>query len=371
MKLVVFGQTVSSAWDNTHALPWRGLIAALERRGHDVVFFERDDPRFAAHRDLADLGEADLVLYSDWADVRVKAMAHLLDADAAMVTSHCPDALAASALVHEHAHVGVFYDLDAPVTLARLARGEAVDYLPGDGLGGFDLVLSTAGGDALTQFKQKLGARRAAPLYAHVDPDLFWTMASDVRYACDLSYLPACATDGGTEFQDLFVRPAELRPDMRFLLGEIGDLAAPSMRANIARASLNADARPAVYSSSRSTLILSSDEAAALGWSPPQSLLEAAACGAPILSNAWPGLEHFFTPDRELLVVSTPEQVVTALDRSPDDLRAIGQAARERVLDEHTSDHRAGQLLDMLADLVEGVLPADVPHADAKTLATA
>ncbi len=130
MKLVVFGLTVSSSWGNGHATLWRGLIRALERRGHDVVFFERDAPYYAEHRDLTDLGEALLILYPDWESVRLKALGHLLDADVALVTSYCPDAGAASDLIAEQGHVSVFYDLDTPVTLARLAAGETVDYLP-------------------------------------------------------------------------------------------------------------------------------------------------------------------------------------------------------------------------------------------------
>ena len=165
MKLVVFGLTVSSSWGNGHATLWRGLIRALERRGHDVVFFERDAPYYAEHRDLNDLGEALLVLYPDWESVRLKAMGHLLDADVAMVTSYCPDARAAADLIAEQGHVSVFYDLDTPVTLARLAAGETVDYLPVDGLSRFDLVLSYTGGEALTRLRTDLGARRTAALY--------------------------------------------------------------------------------------------------------------------------------------------------------------------------------------------------------------
>jgi spore maturation protein CgeB len=128
---------------------------------------------------------------------------------------------------------------------------------------------------------------------------------------------------------------------------------------------------PAVYSSSRLTLNISRCDLADLGWRPSASLFEAAACGAPILSDMWIGLDHFFTPGREILTAASTEEALAVLDMSPHALRAIGQAARERVLDEHTSDHRAGELLAMLADLVEGVLPGHAAHADAITLAPA
>jgi spore maturation protein CgeB len=372
MKLVVFGLTVSSSWENGHAALWRGLINALERRGHDVVFFERDTPHYAQNRDLTDLGEADLVLYSDWADVRVKAMAHLLDADAAMVTSYCPDAQAACNLVREHAHVSVFYDLDTPATLARLAQGEMVDYVPSDGLRDFDLVLSCTGGEALTQLEQRLGARRALPFYGHVDPDAYRPAPIDARYACDLSYLSAYAADRQAGVQTLFVEPARRRQDKTFMLGGLGYPQNLGWTDNIRVTPQPPPAdRPAVYSSSRLTLNLARRDVTASGWCPSARLFEAAACGAAILSDPWSGLDHFFTPGREILTASTVEEAVAAIDMAPDALRAIGRAARERVLDEHTSDHRAGELLAMLADLVEGVLPVDVPHADARTLALA
>lgn len=370
MKLVVFGLTVSSSWDNSHASLWRGLINALERRGHDVVFFERDTPHYAQNRDLTDLGEADLVLYSDWDDVRVKAMAHLLDADVAMVTSRCPDAQAACDLVREHAHVSVFYDLDTPLTLAHLARGERADYIPSDGLRDFDLVLSRAGGEALIQLERKLGAMRALPLYGHVDPDLYRSTPIDERYACDLSYLGAHAIDRQAGVQTLFVEPARRRPDKTFMLVGGGYLEDAAWSDNIRVAlHLPATDHPAVYSSSRLTLNVSRRDMAALGWCPSVSLFEAAACGAAILSDMWTGLDHFFTPGREILTAASTQEAVAVLDMAPQDLRAIGEAARERVLDEHTSSHRAGELLSMLADLVEGVLPVDAPHADARTLA--
>lgn len=372
MKLVVFGLTVSSSWGNSHARMWRGLIGALERRGHDVVFFERDTPGHAANRDLTDLGGADLVLYADWDEVRIKAMAHLLDADVAMVTSRCPDSLAACDLVREHAHVSVFYNLDAPLTLVRLSAGKIADYLPRDGLGDFDLVLSSAGGDALTLLEAKLGARRALALYAHVDPDVHRCVAVDPRYACELSYLGADAADHEDGLQALFIDPAKRRPDKRFLLGGAGYPQDCGLTGNIdvVRQIPPAD-HPAVYSSSRLTLDLSSNDAAGMAWGPSSRLFEAAACGAPILSDRWAGLEQVFTPGREILTASTADEVLAALDMPADALHAIGQAARERVLDEHTSDHRAGELLAMLADLVEGVLPVDVPHAASRTLAQA
>ena len=171
MKLVIFGLTVSSSWGNGHATLWRGLIDALAARGHEVVFFERDQPFYAAHRDMPELPGARLVLYPDWRSVAAAADRELAGADVGMVTSYCPDALEAASLVCGGAGpLGVFYDLDTPVTLARLAAGEPVGYVGPRGLADYDLVLSYTGGGALEALTRELGARRVAPLYGSVDP---------------------------------------------------------------------------------------------------------------------------------------------------------------------------------------------------------
>src|SRR5437763_12365121 len=164
MKLVIFGLSISSSWGNGHATLWRGLCAALERRGHKIVFFERDVPYYAAHRDYFDLpGSGELILYRDWSDITAAAGRHLSDADVGMVTSYCPDGIAASERVLDSsAPIRAFYDLDAPVTLDRLRSGLPVDYIGPRGFQDFVLVLSYTGGSALDELKAQLGARQGA-----------------------------------------------------------------------------------------------------------------------------------------------------------------------------------------------------------------
>jgi spore maturation protein CgeB len=350
MKLVIFGLTVSSSWGNGHATLWRGLIRALARRRVKVVFFERDAPYYARHRDLWAVEGADLVLYADWAQIAARAMTEARSADAVMVTSYCPDGRAASALACAAGRSAVFYDMDTPVTLARLAAGERVDYLPEAGLGGFDLVLSYTGGEALVRLERELGARRALPLYGHVDPQAHRPAPRDPRYACDLSYLGTYAADRQPTVTALFAEPARLRPDLCFLLGGSGyddkfpwsdnifflDHVAPPEHA-------------AFFASSRLTLNVTRRDMAQMGWCPSGRLFEAAACGTPILSDVWEGLDVFFEPGREILTAGTTEAALAALDLGDAELSAIARAARERTLDAHTSDHRAGELLDYLA----------------------
>ena len=190
MKIVVFGLSISSSWGNGHATLWRGLCASLGARGHRVVFFERDTPYYASTRDGVCFSGCELLLYRAWDEALTDAQAALRDADAAMVTSYCPDGPDAADLVLDSsARVRAFYDLDTPVTLSRLDEGHTVEYLPRQGLGAFDLVLSYTGGEALRRLLYTLGARRVAPLYGSVDPDVHRPAEPSHDFAGDLSYL--------------------------------------------------------------------------------------------------------------------------------------------------------------------------------------
>src|SRR5690606_24868648 len=220
MLIVVFGLTVSSSWGNGHATLWRGLARGLARQGARLVFFERDAPYYALHRDLTEIPGGELVLYRDWAEAAPIARRRLAEADVGMVTSYCPDGAAAcEAVMASRAPRRVFYDLDTPVTLASLTEGQSVPYLPARGLGAFDLVLSYTGGAALEELRIRLGARRTAPLYGHVDPEAHRREAPIERYRADLSYLGTYAADRQPRLEELFVLPARRRPERRFLLG--------------------------------------------------------------------------------------------------------------------------------------------------------
>ena len=361
MKLVVFGLTVSSSWGNGHATLWRGLIAGLARRGVRVVFFERDTPYYADTRDLHALSDAELVLYRDWREVRARARRELADADAAMITSYCPDAEPASALMaHAFGGVSSFYDMDTPVTLARLQAGEAVDYLPSGGLAQFDLVLSYTGGAALTALRERLGARRALPLYGHVDPAVHAPRAPDPRFACDLSYIGTYAADRQPVVEALFVDPARRLCDRKFVLAGSGYPADFPWTDNIWFVRhLPPAEHPAFYASSRLTVNATRADMAAIGLCPSGRLFEAAACGCPVLSDRWEGLEAFFAPGEEILTAATPEEAVAALSLSDRELRRIAEAARARTLAEHTADHRAGELIDRLQAAYDGEAAAE------------
>jgi spore maturation protein CgeB len=340
MKLVVFGLTMSSSWGNGHATLWRGLCRALLRRGHDVVFFERDVPYYREHRDLWELPGMELRLYPDWEGVLPEARGHLADADVAMVTSYCPDGVVATDLVlSSPARRRVFYDLDTPVTLDQLKQGKPVFYLGPRGLGDFDLVLSYTGGAALDELRDRLGARRVAPLYGHVDPEVHRPMPPAPQYRADLSYLGTYAEDRQAALERLFIEPARRLPGLRFLIGGAQYPHEFPWTDNIYFVRhLPPEEHPAFFCSSRLTLNVTRRAMAEMGYCPSGRLFEAAACGVPIVSDEWDGLDYFFEPGREILVARTTAHVMDALAMSNEALARIARAGRERVLAMHTSD---------------------------------
>ena len=365
MRIVIFGLALSSSWGNGHAALWRGLIRALHADGHSVTFFERDQPFYAANRDLHHLPGGELVLYDAWDEAQARHA--LRGAEVAMVTSYCPDAEAATALVLDAAPgLRCFYDLDTPITLARLQAGERVDYVAG-GLAGFDLVLSYTGGPALDALRTRLGARLALPLYGSVDPDLHRPAEPRADFAGDLSYLGTYAADRQAALQALFLAPARARPDGRFVLGGAQypqDF--PWLPNTFFLRHVAPPLHPAFYSSSRLTLNITRDAMARSGWCPSGRLFEAAACGAPILSDWWDGLDAFLTPGEEILVARDTGDVLAALDLPDAALARIAGAARERVLHEHSAARRARQMVEAFETAVRSLAapstaPAPVP----------
>lgn len=343
MKIVIFGLTISSSWGNGHATLWRGLCRAFARRGHTVGFFEHDVPYYSMNRDLWEIEGGELVLYDRWEDVSESAKQHVRESDVAIVTSYCPDGIAASDLVCSSARgLSCFYDMDTPVTLRALDNGEHVPYLAPQGLGEFDLVLSYTGGKALDALRTNLGARRVAPLYGSVDPDVHAPAIQQEWYRSDLSYLGTYAADRQDALETLFIEPARKTPNRRFLIGGAQYPEDFPWAENIYFVKhLPPSEHPSFYSSSRLTLNVTREAMAEFGYCPSGRLFEAAACGVPIISDVWEGFEEFFTPGREILTASTTADTLQALELGDGELTELAARARERTLSEHTADQRA------------------------------
>ena len=330
------------------------MLKALHRQGHSVTFFERDVDYYAAHRDLAAPDFCQLVLYADWWSVQPRARAALRSSDVAMVTSYCPDGLAACRLVLDTPGPRhVFYDMDTPVTLAALEKdGLAVaggaHYLTPDLVPEFDLYLSFTGGPILTTLERRWGARRAAPLNGCVDPEVHAPVSAPPdALRCSLGYLGTYAADRQPMLQRLLIEPARRRPAQRFLV--VGSLypAEVEWPANVmTHPHLDPSEHPAFYTASRLTLSVTRQAMRAWGYTPSGRLFEAAACGRPVLSDPFPGVEQFFEPGEEILVAEETADAEAALDLSDAELARIGTAARERTLAQHTGAHRARQLVE-------------------------
>ncbi|HZQ52531.1 MAG TPA: glycosyltransferase [Bryobacteraceae bacterium] len=349
MNIVIFGLSISSAWGNGHATLLRGLFRALQEQGHSIDFFERDTPYYAAHRDVTSLPYARLHLYSDWNRNLAAAKAALECADIGMVTSYCPDGIAAAALVLDaKLPRTIFYDMDAPVTLSRLARGEAVPYIPPEGLGDFDLVLSYTGGRALDELRTKLNARRAATLYGWVDPAVHHRVDCCAKFAADLSYLGTYSADRQSALDNLLIEPARLLQSRTFIIAGAMYPNPQSWPENCRHLEHVAPPDHATfYSSSPLTLSVTRGDMAAMGYCPSGRLFEAAACGTAVLSDFWEGLDTFFEPGSQILIASNSSEAIAAITKDRASLDEIGARARERVLDCHTAEIRARRFIEL------------------------
>ena len=345
MKLVVLGLSLSSAWGNGHATTYRALLAAFAGRGHDVLFLERDVPWYASRRDLADPAYCRLEYYNSLAGLE-GWRAEVEAADAVIVGSYVPEGVAVGAWVQSTANgITAFYDIDTPVTLAKLARGD-FEYLSPDLIPGYDLYLSFTGGPTLRLIETRYGSPAARPLYCSVDPEAYRPVPVPVRW--DLSYLGTYSPDRQPTLEALLLGPARAMPHRRFAVAGPqypDDIAWPS---NVERIEhLPPAEHAAFYSASRFTLNVTRADMIAAGWSPSVRLFEAAACATPIISDPWQGLDTLFSPGREIILASDGAAVIAALDS---DSGAIGRAAQARVLAAHTSTHRAGELDACITD---------------------
>lgn len=353
MKFVIFGLTISSAWANGHATPWRGLLKGLHRQGHSATFFERDVDYYAAHRDLPAPDFCDVALYADWDTIVPRAKRAVESSDVAIITSYCPDGIAACHLVLDTpGPLHVFYDLDTPITLAALDRdglaiASGAHYLTPALIPEFDLYLSFSGGPILETLTGRWGARRAAPLYGSADPEVHTAVKEPPNtLRCSLGYLGTYAPDRQPALQRLLIEPARRRPAQRFLV--VGSLYPSHLDwpANVmTHPHLDPDDHAAFYTANRLTLSVTRKAMRDWGYTPSGRLFEAGCCGTPVLTDPFPGLAEFFEPGTQILVADHTSEAEAALEISDSELRRIGAAARERTLAQHTGARRAYQLV--------------------------
>ena len=335
MKAVFLGLSATSSWGNGHATNYRGLVEALLRRGHDVRFLERDRPWYARARDFA----ASWITLYDSLDELDAWAGDVRDADLVLVGSYVPDGCDVAEWVLEHARgVTAFWDIDTPVTAAKLAAGDH-EYLSPDLVPRFDLYLSFTGGP----FLERLGARRPTPFYCIADPGLYRPLDLPLRW--DLGYLGTYSADRQPKVDELLLAPARALPEQAFAVAGPQYPEEIEWPPNVARfENLPPAEHPPFYRAQRFTLNVTRAAMVEAGWSPSVRLFEAAACAVPVISDPWDGLDSFFVPGREILIAEGAEDVERHLALGEDTRRAIGTRARERVLLDHTAERRAEEL---------------------------
>jgi len=346
-NIVILGLTVTSSWGNGHATTYRALVKALAERGHEVLFLERETPWYGAHRDLERSPHARIAVYNSLADLRQRFTADVARADAVIVGSYVPDGIDIGGWAIATATGPVaFYDLDTPVTLAKLERGEC-DYLSVELIARYDLYLSFTGGPVL-DLLQQMGSPRAAAFYCSVDPAMHEPVST--KRIWELGYLGTYSPDRQAGLERMLLNAALVLPANYFVVAGAQYPAAIAWPSNVQHIEhLPPAAHREFYCAQRFTVNVTRDDMKALGFSPSVRLFEAAACGVPIISDTWPGLETIFAIGWEILVAESTDDVLRILrNTTPAKRKAIAVAARQRVLREHTAAHRAAELERLL-----------------------
>ena len=354
MKIVIFGLTITSSWGNGHATTYRSLCKALHARGHSIDFIEKDVEWYRSNRDLPEPGYCKVQLYEEWQPSKTWLAGLARDADVIVIGSYYPDAI----LVTEHllqAGCGpiVFYDIDTPITLKWLRLQGGCHYLDGAMIPNYAAYRSFTGGPALHELENRFGSPCAVPFYCSVDPELYHPTPVRDIYRCDMSYLGTYAPDRQPKLMQWLNGAAELLPAADFIVAGPQYPDFVPWQPNVRRMMhLSPPDHPAFYSSSRFTLNLTRDDMVAAGYSPSVRLFEASACGAAMLSDPWVGMEEFLTPGVDILLPKDADEVALILSDWADAERiAMGQRARDRILDTHTSSHRAEQFEHVVSSL--------------------
>jgi spore maturation protein CgeB len=344
VKIAILGLSITSSWGNGHATTYRGLVRELVRSGHEVLFLERDVPWYAAHRDLPAPPWGRTELYASLDDLRSAWTTPIREADLVVVGSYVPDGVAVGEWVLDTARgVRAFYDIDTPVTLAKLERGD-YEYLAPELVPRYDLYLSFTGGPTLRRLEQRWGSPRARALFCSFDRESYFPEPVEPRW--DLGYMGTYSADRQPPLERLLVEPARGWRAGRFVVAGPQFPAEISWPPNVERIEhLPPAEHREFYNAQRFTVNVTRADMVAAGWAPSVRLFEAAACGTPIVSDRWPGIDELFEPGREILLPETSGEVLDLVRHMPErERREIGERARQKVLARHTATHRADEL---------------------------
>jgi spore maturation protein CgeB len=344
LNIVILGLSLSSAWGNGHATTFRSLISGMNAHGANVLFLERNVPWYAENRDLPQPDFCDLQFYDDLPELASRFHRRIRDADAVIVGSYLPEGIAVLDHVLARARgIVAFYDIDTPVTLAKLERGEE-EFIARRQIPQLDIYYSFAGGENLDRLEQQFGARRALPLYCSVEPERYRATGEAKRW--DLGYIGTYSADRQPTLERLLLEPARRLPHRRFLVAgpQYPQIDWPE---NVERIEhLSPEFHASCYSGQRYTLNVTRADMIRAGWSPSVRLFEAGACGTPVISDVWRGLTELFPEGEAIFLARTIEDVVRILEGTDEATRgAVAAAAQQRVLGSHSGKERAKQML--------------------------
>jgi spore maturation protein CgeB len=350
LNIVVLGLAITSSWGNGHATTYRGLLREMRRRGHRIRFLERDVPWYASHRDLPKASYCDIYLYRSPECLKSRLADYIRDADVVIVGSFVPDGIEVAQWVCATASgLVAFYDIDTPVTLSRVERGSC-EYLSADLIQRFHLYLSFTGGPTLKRLEKQWRARRARPLYCSVDPAHYFPEPAEKRW--DLGYLGTYSEDRQPSLEALMLAAARRWRSGRFVVAGSQYPDGISWPGNVQRITHLAPVRHRhFYNQQHFTLNLTRADMRRAGYSPSVRLFEASACGVPIISDNWEGLDDFLERGSEVLIAHDEADATRyLLGFSLEERAAIGEAARRRVLRSHTAAQRATELEEYLRE---------------------
>lgn len=364
MNIAILGLSITSSWGNGHATTFRSLVKGLHKRGHQVVFFERDMPWYASNRDMPVSEFCNIILYNSPAELRKEHSDTITNADAVIVGSYVPDGIEIGRWTTENAKgIRAFYDLDTPVTLSKLRNGTC-SYLSPSLIPNYDIYLSFTAGPCLEIFEKDYGSPAARKFYCSVDPDLYYRSKSAKRW--DLGYLGTYSDDRQPALTRLMIEAAIKWTEGKFIVAGSQYPQSILWPSNIERIDhLPPSRHVEFYNNQRFTLNITRHDMVKMGYSPSVRLFEAAACGVPVISDWWEGLDSIFKPGEDIFISHSSDDTLDVLSGISEDQRLrAGQSSRKVVLEHHTGFQRAAEFEELISEVsvskrAESGVPAD------------
>ncbi|MBR0645376.1 CgeB family protein [Plastoroseomonas hellenica] len=343
MRIAFYGSSLLSSYWNGAATYYRGLLRDLASRGYTITFFEPDAYNRQQHRDIEPPAWAEVRVYEATEAALHAAIAEAAQADVVVKTSGVgvfdEDLLEGVMIAARPEAIRIFWDVDAPATLADIAA--APDHPMRRALPGLDLVLTYGGGPPVVRAYESFGARCCIPIYNALDPETHHPVPPDPRFAADLAFLGNRLPDREARVDAFFLQAAALLPERQFLIGGNGWDTRP-MPPNVrSLGHVYTRDHNAFNVTPLAVLNIARDSMAAVGYSPATRVFEAAGAGACLITDAWTGLELFLKEGEEVLVARDGRDVAQQLAAlTPERAKAIGAAAKARILAGHTYAHR-------------------------------